>query len=413
MSVPSLDDAKEAKEEARSGNLRENDAGISDENQIDYSEHDTVDVKGHPEAMVVFDHIARISIQTYGKEADDGLLSMEQNLEGAGPFGFSVELTLANPTLAEGQLWKEDVDEYPEYKVIGDPTSDDNDYELREEIVKDDDGTPVMEDGEPVVNTLGIGSLGPNSWDGQPVEDGEFPVDYIQVTIPTSKALAVLGALDTAGMWFHGQDGSVREGLFETPPNFGTDQYDREEDGFPRLVGYPELRADMDGQRGAIAWTFGEEYNGNRATDIDVFKLVDERLEALTSLTPEDDAYNLPTYPRVNGLYWDHHDSEAADVGADAEPRSEPGAVENAQSMMDDDGEVTYEDLTDDEKSFVDSAVEVLDSVELETIWELDTPDSETEYESLGERVDSVRATENITVDDDTLGRIVDSRIDA
>lgn len=408
MSGLSLDAAKDAKEEARSGNLRENDAGIADENGIDYDEHDTIDVKGHPEAMVAFDHIARINIQTFGMEDDDGLLSMEQNLRGGGAYGFALELTLAGAEVVEGQLWKEsDGGDFPEFKVIGDPESDANDYELRESVIKDDDGNPVD------VETVGIGSLGPSSWDGQPVEDNEISTSHVQVTIPAKKAQSILGALDTAGMYFHDRDGNVVEGLFETPPNFGTDEYDSDEDGFPRLVGYPELRADMDGQAGAIAWTFGAEgQSGNRATDIDVFKVQDESLVALTPLSADDEAYNLPTYPRVNGLYWDHHDSEAADVGADAEPRSSREAVDEAQSMMDSD-ETTFEDLTDDEKSFVESAENVVGDSDIESVWELDTSGSDTQFDSLNERVDSVRATENITVETDTLARIIDDRIDA
>lgn len=393
MSSVTLDDAKEAKDEVREGNLRENDAGITEDLQVDYDEHSPDDVKGHAEALVTFDHIARISINTFGDDVD--LLTLEQNLEGAGQYGYTLELTLANPEVVDGEIWKETDTEYPEYKVIGDPESDNNNYEVREDIIRDDDGNVTG------AETIGIGNLGTNSWDGKPV-DG-FESDYITVSISARRASRILGALDTAGMWYRDQDGNVREGLFETPPHFGTEEYDSDEHGAPRLVGYPELRSDMVGQRGAISWTFGDEgSSGNRAVEVDVYKVTDDGLEALTSLTPEDDAYALPTYPRGGSLYWDDSDSTGGGANADAEPQTDD-SVEDAREMMSDDS-VSYEDLTDDAQDFVLDAVDAIEALDEDSVDAFEDPDFEG-------RVETYSASNDVEASADDLATIVDERV--
>lgn len=389
----SLDGAAEAKQEAQ-GSGRENDAGIPEDQRVDYENETVAEGKIHAAALVTFDRIARINIQTYGDDRE--LLEMEQNLEGAGKYGFDVELTLANPEVVDGQVWKQ-AGEYPEYKVIGDPESDDNSYELRENVIKDDDGNPTD------VEVEGIGGLGSSSWDGQPLEDG-FDTDYFQVTINSRRASRILGALDTAGQWFATQDGDVVEGLFETPPNFGTEVYDSDEDGYPRLVGYPELRADMVGQPGAIAATWGDSNSsGNRAKNVDIFRVVDDGLEALTPLQSDDEAYALPEYPRGNNTMWSDADAaggaaEEGDVGADAEPETDADMTDAAQMMSDDDNSVTetdgitYSDLNDNEQSFVDDAVEVLDAE--------DSPvDSVNEIDDFEDRVATHGGAINVSAD--------------
>lgn len=392
----SLDAAKDAKEAAREGNLRETDAGIPEEQQINYDEYDPAEVSGHAESMIVFDHIARISINDYGAADDDGLLGMEQNLENAGRYGFDVVLTLADPEIVEGEVWKEDGDgEYIEHKVIGDPEADSNNYELRESIIKDEDGNPTGTE----IN--GIGNIGTSSWDGQPVEDGFENMEYIEVSISSRRAANILGALDTAGKWARNQDGEVVEGLLEAPPNFGTEHYDSDEDGAPRLVGYPELRADMVGQKGAIAFTFGDEgSSGNRPKEVDVFKVDDGELEALTSLTPDDDAYAKPTYPRTNNFYWD---DETTPQGADAEPETDE-TVADAQAAMGD--EVTYDDLNDDEQVFVDDAAGGMVNAEMDGVEDF----AEQTNKSFEERV----ATSDLTLehDADVLGEIAEARME-
>lgn len=391
MSGLSMDAAKAAKDDARQGNLRENDAGIPDEHRVDYEEHEPAEVKLHAESLVAFDHIARISINTYGN--DDDLLAMEQNLEGAGKYGYTLELTVANPEVVEGQIWKESDAEYPEYKVISDPESDDNDYELREDVIRDDDGNVEGAEVE------GIGNLGSSSWDGQPV-DG-FGSDYITIEIASKRARGVLGALDTAGTWFTSQDGDVREGLFEVPPTFGTDDYDADVDGYPRLTGYPELRADMVGQRGAISAFFGDaNASGNRAKEVDVYRVTeDDGLEALVPLTPEDDAYALPTYPRLNNAFWDDGTSPS---GADATPETDDGVAE-ARAMMDDaDDSSGYDDLPEGAQDFVDDAVTALEAIDADSTDAFEDPDFAT-------RVQTYDGTDD--ADPDVLASIVEGRV--
>lgn len=363
MSGLSLDDARDAKDDATQGRLRENDAGISEENQIDYEESSSTEVRLHADSLVAFDHIARIQINHFGYlEEDEGLLDQEQNLENGGPYGYQLQLTLANPEIIEGELWVDDPDaQYPDYKVISDPEAENNPYELREDIIKDDDGTPTG------TELLGIGNLGGSSWDGQRVEDGQFPTEYITVPVRADRAVDVLGALDTAGRWYFDKEGNAVEGLFEVPPGFFEDYSG---DLRPRLVGYPELRADMDGHRGAISAMFDGDPDGNTPVDVDIYKVTEDgSLEALIPLSPDDEAYALPTYPRGGKMYWDHdEDHPEPDVGADAEPQSADGFAD-AQAEMSD--EVTYDSLGEDTQEFVDEAAEALEGADVGDIDDL------------------------------------------
>jgi len=427
MADLSLDAAREAKQEGR-GPDRDNDAGITDEYAIDYDEHSPVEVNLKPNVMVVFDHIARVSINTYGF---DDILSMEQNLQGAGKYGFDIALTLAKPQIIGGDLWApegvEDED-FPTYLIAQDPESDENPYELDEDIVYDENDDPTG------TEPSGIKQLpGGNTFDGQPVED--VP-EYIEVSIDSSRAVDILGALDTAGKWFSTQDGEVVEGLFETPPNMGTDLYDSDEDGYPRLTGYPSVRADMVGQRGAIVSDFDvddkTEADTRSAIEVDIFKVnEDDELEALYPLTPEDPSYAKPEYPRYNNTYWDDADAAGGaapeDVGADTEPETgdsladateelaaDGGDDESAECSSassssvgadsegnddgsDDDESFGYDDLTDDAQQFVDDAVGAMDNADMDSITELDDFD---------ERVATYDGT--INVENDVLAGIID-----
>lgn len=409
MTDLSLTDAREAKQEGR-GPDRNNDAGITDEYAIDYEKHSPIEVNLKPNVMVVFDHIARVSINTYGF---DNILSMEQNLQGAGKFGFDIALTLAKPQIIGGDLWApegvEDED-FPTYLIAQDPESSENPYELDEDIVYDENDDPTG------TEPSGIKQLpGGNTFDGQPVED--VP-EYIEVSIGSSRAMDILGVLDTAGMWFSSQDGEVREGLFETPPNFGTDLYDSDEDGYPRLTGYPSLRSDMVGQRGAITSEFvddGEENTTRTGIEVDIFKVTDGELEALYPLTPEDDAYAKPEYPRYNNTYWDGADASGGtgtgDVGADAEPETGDSLADATEELAADGGDDSdggddtgnsdesfgYDDLTDDAQQFVDDAVAAMSNADMDSITELDDFD---------ERVATYDGTVN--VENDVLAGIID-----
>lgn len=391
-----IDAAKDAKDDAQSGNLRANDAGIPDEHGVDY-ENATVldDVKLHPESLIVFDHIARISIQDYG--ADGNILQMEQNLDGAGPnsYGFDIELTLANPEIIDGELWTETDAEWPSHKIVGDPTADTNPYEVRENVIRDDDGN--VTDAE----TEGLGDLpGGNSWDG---ERDELDEDYLTVTINGSRGTDVLGALDTAGRWFTDKEGTVIEGLFETPPGFGTDAYDAENDPAPRLTGYPELRSDMVGQRGAILCSFdtddATEAGTRTAIELSLFSVTDDdTFDALLPLTPEDDAYAKPTYPRVNNTVWED--------GVDASGQTS-GGVASAQAMMDDaddDSDVTYDDLNPKGQAFVDDAVEAIETMDLAGVGDFEDPD-------FAGRVDRAAQRDNFYNDADAIQAIVERKL--
>jgi len=406
MSGISLDNAKDAKEEADTSGLRDNDAGIPDDVQPDYQEHEIPIVKGHPEALISFDRIVRVSPFNPG----DDFLSERQNIENAGPQGYGNQavITLENPELVEGTLWDEEHD-FRDLRVIGDVTDDFSPYDRDEDVIYDDDGEP--ED----VDVNGV-DLGMGGFDGEELEDG-FSTDYIQVFVNSRRAGSVLGALDTAGQWAIDTEGNMTEGLMEAPPEMGSDSYDTETHGAPRAIGYPELRADMVDQQGAISWTFGDDEPTTQSrVDVTLYKIEDGELTALVPLTPDDPDYALPTYPRGNNLYWDHDSVDGQDMGADAEPETD-NAVQDAQSMMSDQGnslasqtsdddadETTYDDLSDSGQTFVEEAVAGIEAKGYDEIQDFDDWDERWATASSGENPD-------ITTDQDTAAQIINERV--
>jgi hypothetical protein len=398
-----IDDARDADTEAGGDSLRETPAGISDEHQVDYDTEVIDEVKVYPEVMVVFDHIARISIQDYGY--DGNILADEQNLEGAGQYGYDVELTVANPHISFGELWKETDAQYPSYTLCGDPESEANPYELNESIIKDDDGNPTD------VEVEGISQLpGGQTFDAQRIDPD---CDYMTITVSGSRGTDVLGVLDTAGRWFMDQDGNVTEGLFETPPSFGTDSYSPDDDPAPRLTGYPELRADMDGQMGAIHCTFAvddpTEADTRSPKDISILRADGDELTALAPPTPGDDHYHKPTYPRVNNTFWtDVDDTETAN--GTASPDSDSDAIASAKEAIsgDDSDEteasMTYDDLSDDGQQFVDAAVEAMTDVGYDSVASFSDPD-------FGTRVEDEQSKSNMEANEATLAAIIDDKL--
>lgn len=384
----SLDDAKEAQDEAREGNLRENEAGIPDELAYDYEQYDAPIVQGHPETLVTYDHVAALSVFN----SPEDFLQLRQNLEAQHYTDQNdIVVTLADPELVEGELWAYPDDEFKDYKIVGDVTQDDNPYEKRSEV-KREDGDIVGE------NVKGI-NFGAADFDGEPVEGG-FDTKYIQVIIGAKRATTVLGLLDTAGRWARDSDGNVTEGIIEAPPKLGSDEYDSETHGAPRAIGYPELRADMVGQRGAVSWTFTEDEPTTQSpVSLDFYKVTDDGLEALTPLTPNQDAYALPTYPRANNFYWDENDDG---IDADAEPETDNGVAEAAAEMQADDGEMTYGDLNDDEQDFVDTAVDAVQTKGYDSAWD---------FGDFEERVEAAKAEGEIYTPANSLADIVDERV--
>lgn len=387
MSGLSLDDAKDAAAEAQQGNLRENDAGIAEEDAIDYQEVEAPMVRVHPECLISFDRIAGYNVFN----TSDEFLDARQNLENAGPRGYGnqVVITLENPVIESGQLWKEEHD-FRDYRVLGDPNSDNSPYSVNEDVQRDEDGNVTG------AEITGV-DLGMGEFEGQPDEDNQFDTQYVQLLVSARRAGDILGALDTAGKWSHNRDGELVEGILEAPPNLGSDSYDSDEDGAPRAIGYPELRSDMVDQKGAISWTFNvgadETPTTQSAVQITIYKVDDDGgMEALVPLTPEDEAYALPTYPRGGRLFWEHEDDGSVEgsVGADAEPETTGGIDEVKDELSDD---VTYSDLSEETQGFVDEAAEALAGADTDDIDDLGE-------HTLAERVSTSDVSPSVDTDD-------------
>jgi len=365
MSGISLDSAKDAKQEAQSGNLRDNEAGIPEDQAYDYEEYDAPIVKGHPECLITFDRIVGLNVFN----TRDGFLEFQNNLELGGNQGYGNDLvlTIESPELVEGELWNEDND-FRDLRVLGDPSSDFSPYELRKDVDESGDTPEVIYKGV---------DLGMGKFDGDRVEGDGFDSQYIQLFISSSRAADVLGQLDTAGKWAHTQEGDFTEGIIEAPPKLGDDGYDASDHGAPRAIGYPELRADMVDQQGAIAWTFADDEPTTQSrVDVNVFTIEDGNLVGLAPLGPDDEAYALPEYPRGGNLYYDH-DGTPEDVGADTEPEN-AGGVADASEMIDgtdndtSSAELAYQDLPDAAQQFVDDAVAAVNSKGYDTVEDFD-----------------------------------------
>jgi len=224
-------------------------------------------------------------------------------------------------------------------------------------------------------------------------------------------------------MWAYTQEGEFTEGIIEAPPMLGEDGYDATDHGAPRAIGYPELRADMVDQQGAIAWTFGDDEPSTQSpVDVNVFTITDGELEGLTPLTPEDEAYALPEYPRGGNVYYDHAEETSATdassettskhgdgVGADAEPEN-AGGVADASEMIggtDDDTDedvLAYQDLPDDAQDFVDDAVEAVNAQGYDGVEDFDDWD---------ERFAAGTADIGFDLDQSNITEIINSRVSA
>jgi len=257
------------------------------------------------------------------------------------------------------------------------------------------------------VDTLGV-NLGMGAFDGDRADSDGFDSQFVQFLINSSRASDILGQLDTAGMWSYTQEGEFTEGIIEAPPMLGEDGYDAADHGAPRAIGYPELRADMVDQQGAIAWTFGDDEPSTQSpVDINVFKITDGELEGLAPLTPDDEAYALPEYPRGGNVYYDHDGETPEDVGADAEPEN-AGGVGAASDMIDgtdnDTAEdvLAYQDLPDDAQDFVDDAVAAVNSQGYDSVEDFDDWD---------ERFAAGTADIGFDLDQSNVTEIINSRV--
>lgn len=356
------DEVASAEDEARSGNLRENEAGIPEEIAYDYEQHDAPITRLHPECVVGFDRIVGLSVFNGG----DNFLNNRQNLEGAGPKGWGnqVVLTLENPRILDGELWAED-DDFRDYRIIGDPSTEYSPYTKQETVLR--------EDGEVTgVEVEGV-DLGMGSFAGQPTDTATDLPQFVQLLISPRRAIDVFGTLDTAGMWAHTEDGELTEGIIETPPNFGTEEYNADEHGNARAIGYPELRSDMVDTPGTISFRFDDD-EPTKQSQINVsFTRYDEDADGLvgiSALTPEDDAYALPTYPRAGNVFWEHNGTDGDTSGpgaggaggangADAEPTE---TMADANALADSDPKITYSDLSAAGQEFVEDAVNAVEA---------------------------------------------------
>ena len=396
----SLTDIEEAKDEAQTDGLRDNNAGIPD-GKYDYTEHDAPLVKCHPESIVAFDEIVDFGVFN----SPDGFLDLEQNLEGAGPnnYGNQAFITLKNPQLENGILWDEEHN-FRDHRVI---TLDDNPvYSYNFEEVN----------GSPTKNGVDIGF---GEFSGDEVGD-TIDNDYIQILIPARRASSFLGVLDTAGHRAV-NGGEYQGGLIEVPPQMERDdmEYNDDEHGAPRAIGYPELRQDLVGQQGLIAWTFDDE-NPDQYSPISITVCTvadDGSVEALTPLTPEQSAFAKPTYPRRGNLVWDHGLGDGAG-GRAADSPSPPTETENTPDSPDGIDEISLDSsdvLPDVDGNESQPTVDDLSETDTEIVvslrQELREKDatSVTDVDNFGSVLDAYERKRGIDADRATIETVIEN----
>jgi hypothetical protein len=151
----------------------------------------------------------------------------------------------------------------------------------------------------------------------------------------------------------------------------------------------------MDGQRGALLCKFdtedATEADTRTAIALSLFKITDDgEFASLSALSPSDESYYKPQYPRLGNTYWDAESDD--DFGSDTEPESNGGVAE-AKAMMNgsdvDGSETTFDDLNDTAQEFVEDAVDAL-SGEFESVSELG--DWDDRYAQFAADIDSTQS---------------------
>jgi len=295
-----------------------------------------------PEIALYFEEIADIGFT--------GNLDDEQNLKGEPTTGFggSLALTLRNPSVSGGTLWKSTKDgQSSDYKLFGSETSE----------VWEVQGSQV-----------GV-EYGTNNFEGEAVDD--FEEDYVTLYLGGGLGEYVLTRLDIFG-------GVGAEPPYDEPT--GVMEYAPDGSDVENAVRrQPALRADMQGRGGAIMVEVGDNNGAFLGSVFGEYETEDggstySELEQIDST--ENDGYLDTSELYCGDFAWADFDGEATDDSDERAANSEStdDDVEDVDDVDDltmnfsddDSGPTSYDDLDDAWKQFVDEIVGAVEGGQIE-----------------------------------------------
>lgn len=338
-----------------------------------------------PEVIIDADAIVGFSLV--------GDIKAEQNIRGpnmAWNETDSLLVTLKNPEVVEGALWKstDDIedDESRNYKLVGMDGPD-----TGEAVTKDGDEFVVTgveysgnkfepsEQVDAITETAGD-VMDEAELDKHPMLDADDTI--VQMFFDSGRGQRIGKVLDRLGgqsAYYVNRDGErvQTKGLFEYHPTHGTDAHDWGTDPYPRVTRTPDLRTDLYEQPIRMMRLFGEDPTNTDEYTPQVVKFFDidevgqevdpstfEEREYVPVESTEDERFPKGE-PLHNGvLVW--HDADTSSSEESVEDATQDidvgGDSPLASAMGDDDsedaGQPTYEDLDEGWQEFIDEAAD-------------------------------------------------------
>jgi hypothetical protein len=307
----------------------------SDDEYDDYSDAPILNVS--PQVALGFDEILEAGMMGGHDE--------EQNIKVANGYGNNAVVVLKNAEVLDGTLYSATNGHPADYKLV------------------DTDSDSIEVDYNANGEAEGIRVHG-NKFESEEV-DG-FGEDVVRLMDGSSSGMRLLQLLDSRGglSAYYNENGDKSGGLIEYPPEYNTDGYSPSNgnDRYPRVVRLQcELREDMMEQAGVLFYYQSDEaYNGNHMTKVSVFN---GDADPTNEIEPQSDGRE-PDY--LGYLEWDEPDADGgsdegnannADDSDDGETVVSTDAFGTATDDSDD-TPVTYENLGENDQTFVDTAVE-------------------------------------------------------
>lgn len=366
-----MDDLKSSKAESESPEA---------ETTIPEEVQNAPSVNIRPESAISYDEIVSFGFT--------GEVNDEQNLKGkpTSGYGGSIVVTVRNPSVSGGQLWKStDETQSADYRLVGPETTSLDTREI---------------DGEE--HTLGI-EYGKYSFDAEQIE--EFDVEYVTLYFNGGLGEYIARRLDAGGGFSYADD-TVDADFDEPVPLMEYPSDDSDLEGAVRRQ--PILRGDHT-NGGAIMF----EVNGNDAFLGTVFmedddgEYIDLDTDIIDSM--DHDGYLDTSDVYIGNFAWEDH-GESEDESRSATEKSEVSSESSATSddtvddtdelTMDfDDGsdDVVYADLDENWQTFIDNAVSQIESGNIDT--------DSTSVEGLAENFQSNNA-DMVSFDDVTAADV-------
>jgi len=328
MSTPSMEDLKSSTDTS--------DASTDDNEELPEEVQNAPRVNVRPEVMISFDEIVEIGFT--------GDVTDRQNLRGepTNGFGGSIALTVRNPSVGGGNLWKStDEDQSADYKLYG--------WETSSEWTETVNGTEA---------TLGV-SYDDKNFNGDHVAD--FEEEYVTVYLNGGLGQYIVTRLDAAG-GFVVDDNEYEEpfGLFEHPPD--------ESDAQSAIRRDPLLRADMDGRAGALMVEQGDSgaFVGSIFGEFDgEYGIIEDPIESM-----DHEGYRDTSVAYRGELTFDHDteqrasavDSDGATDDSATEDGETPDSIDDLTMDIGSDDDTSYADLDGNWQTFVDRLIEAIDN---------------------------------------------------